>query len=160
MECRAPQYYKKNQSKWRKPLILIKKSMVQRIQTVFMFLFVLSAGLNFFLFPSEKIVFEPLMEGNSDASPYVSFLLSLIVLVNIALYKKRMLQVRINQLVWAIYTLFWGGFIYMVLKHQAANFNLYILDLLIAFAGEVALLMANRFIRKDENLIRSLDRLR
>ena len=33
-------------------------------------------------------------------------------------------------------------------------------DLLIAFIGEVALLLANHYIRKDEALIRSLDRLR
>jgi hypothetical protein len=48
----------------------------------------------------------------------------------------------------------------MIIQHQADNFNQYLPDLMIAFAGEVVLLLANRFIKKDEALIRSLDRLR
>jgi hypothetical protein len=63
-------------------------------------------------------------------------------------------------MVWVLFTLFWAGFVYLVIQHQADNFNQYIPDLSIAFVGEVALLLANRFIKKDEALIRSLDRLR
>ncbi len=134
--------------------------MIQRIQTLFMLLFVLATGVNFFLFPSEIIVFEPLMGDKADASSYVSILLSLIVLVNIGLYKKRTVQIRINQVIWVLYTLFWGSFVYLIIQHQPDNFNQYLGDLMIAFAGEVVLLLANRFIKKDEALIRSLDRLR
>lgn len=134
--------------------------MIQRIQTIFMLLFVLAGGVNFFLFPSEMIVFEPLMGNKADSSPYVSILLSLLVLINIILYKKRTLQILVNQMVWVLFTLFWAGFVYLVIHHQADNFNQYIPDLSIAFVGEVALLLANRFIKKDEALIRSLDRLR
>ena len=134
--------------------------MIQRIQTVFMLLFVLAGGVNFFLFPSEIIVFEPLLGENVDASPYVSILLSFLVLINIGFYKRRMLQLRINQLAWVLYTLFWGSFVYMIIPYHANSFNQFLPDLLIAFLGEVFLLLANRFIRKDEALIRSLDRLR
>jgi len=134
--------------------------MIQRIQTVFMLLFVMAGGVNFFLFPSEIVVFEPLLGGDVDASPYVSILLSFLVLINISFYKKRMLQLRINRLAWVLYTLFWGSFVYMIILHHANDFNQFLPDLLIAFIGEVVLLLANRFIRKDEALIRSLDRLR
>ena len=134
--------------------------MIQRIQTVFMLLFVMAGGVNFFLFPSEIVVFEPLLGGDVDASPYVSILLSFLVLINISFYKKRMLQLRINRLAWVLYTLFWGSFVYMIILHHANDFNQFLPDLLIAFFGEVVLLLANRFIRKDEALIRSLDRLR
>lgn len=134
--------------------------MIQRIQTLFMLLFVLATGVNFFLFPSEIIVFEPLMGDKADSSPYVSILLSLIVLINIGLYKKRTVQIRVNQVIWVLYTLFWGSFVYLIIQHQADNFKQYLPDLMIAFAGEVVLLLANRFIKKDEALIRSLDRLR
>lgn len=134
--------------------------MIQRIQTVFMLLFVMAGGVNFFLFPSEIVVFEPLLGGDVDASPYVSVLLSFLVLINISFYKKRMLQLRINRLAWVLYTLFWGSFVYMIIRHHANDFNQFLPDLLIAFIGEVVLLLANRFIRKDEALIRSLDRLR
>ncbi len=134
--------------------------MIQRIQTVFMLLFFIAAAVNFFLFPSEIVVFEPVLGEKVDSSPYISILLAILVLVNIGFYKKRKLQVRINQLVWVLYTLFWGSFVYFTLQNTTEGLNLYLPDLLVAFVGEVALLLANRYIRKDEALIRSLDRLR
>ena len=134
--------------------------MIQRIQTVFMLLDVIAAAVNFYLFPSEIVVFEPVLGEKVDSSPYISILLAILVLVNIGFYKKRKLQVRINQLVWVLYTLFWGSFVYFTLQNTTEGLNLYLPDLLVAFVGEVALLLANRYIRKDEALIRSLDRLR
>ena len=134
--------------------------MIQRIQTVFMFLFVLTGGVNFFLFPSELVVFEPFLGENTGASPYVSLLLSLLVLINIFFYKKRVLQLRINQLIWVLYSLFWGSFVFMIISYFPNDYNPFLPDLLIAFVGEVVLLFANHFIKKDEALIRSLDRLR
>ena len=134
--------------------------MIQRIQTVFMILFVLTGGVNFFLFPSELVVFEPLLGENAGASPYVSVLLSLLVLINIFFYKKRVLQLRINQLIWVLYSLYWGSFVFMIISYFADDYNPFLSDLLIAFVGEVVLLLANHFIRKDEALVRSLDRLR
>ena len=134
--------------------------MIQRIQTVFMFLFVLTGGVNFFLFPSELVVFEPLLGENAGASPYVSVLLSLLVLINIFFFKKRVLQLRINQLIWVLYSLYWGSFVFMIISYFPNDFNPFLSDLLIAFAGEVVLLFANHSIKKDEALIRSLDRLR
>ena len=134
--------------------------MIQRIQTVFMLLFVLTGGVNFFLFPSELVVFEPFFGENAGASPYVSLLLSLLVLINIFFYKKRVLQLRINKLIWVLYSLFWGSFVFMIISYFPNDYNPFLPDLLIAFVGEVVLLFANHFIKKDEALIRSLDRLR
>lgn len=134
--------------------------MIQRIQTVFMLLFVIAAGVNFFLFPSEIVVFEPVLGENVDSSPYISILLAILVFFNIGFYKKRRLQVRINQLVWVLFTLFWGSFVYFTLQNATEGINLYLSDLLIAFVGGISLLLANHYIRKDEALIRSLDRLR
>jgi hypothetical protein len=134
--------------------------MIQRIQTVFMLLFILTAGVNFFLFPSEIVVFEPVLGEKVDSSPYISILLAILVFVNIGFYKKRRLQVLINQLIWILYTLFWGSFVFFTLQNTKEGLNQYLPDLLIAFVGKVALLLANRYIRKDEALIRSLDRLR
>ena len=134
--------------------------MIQRIQTVFMLLFVLTEGVNFFLFPSEIVVFEPVLGEKVDSSPYISILLAILVFVNIGFYKKRRLQVLINQLIWILYTIFWGSFVFFTLQNTKEGLNQYLPDLLIAFVGKVALLLANRYIRKDEALIRSLDRLR
>ena len=49
--------------------------------------------------------------------------------------------------------------VYLIVQ-QGKEFSPYLADLGLAFVGEVALLMANRYIAKDEALIRSLDRLR
>ena len=68
--------------------------MIQRIQTIFMLLFVTTAAVNFFLFPSEIVVFEPVLGEKVDSSPYISILLAIVVLVNIGFYKKRKLQER------------------------------------------------------------------
>ena len=70
-----------------------------------------------------------------------------------------MLQLRINQLC-GFYILFSGVvFLFCFAKYNRGS-NSYLPDLLIAFVGEVVLLFANHFIRKDEALVRSLDRLR
>ena len=90
--------------------------MIQRIQTVFMLLFVLAAGVNFFLFSSEIILFKSVLGENVDSSPYISFLLAILVFINIGFYKKRMLQLRINQLVWVYIHFFWGSFVYFTLQ--------------------------------------------
>lgn len=134
--------------------------MIQRIQTIFMLLFVTTAGANFFFFFSEEIIFQPLLGDQSGSSPYISFLLALVVIINIGLFKKRPLQIQMNRFVWILHSVFWGGFVYLILQHQADQFSNYLPDLLLAFLGEVCLLLANRYIRKDEALVRSLDRLR
>lgn len=132
--------------------------MIQRIQTIFMFLFIAVGAVNFFFFPSEEMVFAPLLGDHVDFIPYVSLILAFVVLINLFLYRKRLLQIRINQIVWLFYTFFWGYFVYLAL--QTDNLSHYLPDLLLAFLGEVSLLLANRNIRKDEALVRSLDRLR
>lgn len=134
--------------------------MIQRIQTLFMLLFVLIGGGNFFLFPLEAIVFEPILQAESSLSPYVSLILSFVVLINIGLFKNRLLQMRINQLVWVLFTLFWCGFVYLCIQYQTNGLSQFLPDVLLAFIGEVSLLLANYYIRKDQALIRSLDRLR
>ena len=92
--------------------------MIQRIQTVFMLLFVIAAGVNFFLFPSEIVVFEPVLGEKVDSSPYISILLAILVFVNIGFYKKRRLQVLINQLIWILYTLFGEVLFFLLYKTQ------------------------------------------
>ena len=79
--------------------------------------------------------------------------------VNVFLFKHRNRQLLINRVVWVVFTLFWGSMVYLIVQ-QGKEFSPYLADLGLAFVGEVALLMANRYIAKDEALIRSLDRLR
>ena len=125
-----------------------------------MLLFILMGVANFLFFPSEKIVFKPHLEGSEGSIPYVSFLLSIVVFINLFLFAKRKIQLRINQVVWVLFTLFWGSFVYMIFQNPVLHLSSFSLDLLFAFLGEISLLLANRGIKKDEALIRSSDRLR
>ncbi len=81
--------------------------MIQRIQSLYMLLFIVLGVVNFFYFPSEKILFESLLATNGKWAPYVSLILSAGVFVNLFFYSKRSLQLIINQLVWVLYVLFW-----------------------------------------------------
>jgi len=83
----------------------------------------------------------------------------LIVLVNIFLYNHRMRQIRVNQVVWVLFSLYWGALVYFIVQTNQ-HFSPYLPDLGLAFVGEAMLLLANKYIKKDEALIRSIDRLR
>lgn len=134
--------------------------MIQRIQSLYMLLFIFLGVANFLFFPSEEIVFKALLEGSEASTPYVSLLLSLAVLTNLFLFTKRKIQLIVNQVIWVLFTLFWGSFVYLILQNPTVHFSNFSMDLLLAFLGEVSLLLANKAIKKDEALIRSIDRLR
>jgi len=134
--------------------------MIQRIQSLYMLLFIVLGVVNFFYFPSEKILFESLLAANVKWAPYVSLILSAGVFVNLFFYSKRSLQLIINQLVWVLYVLFWGSIIYLITQEAEFHLGNHLIELLLVFAGAISLLLSNRSIKKDEALIRSIDRLR
>ena len=133
--------------------------MLQRIQTLFLLLFCGVSLGNFFFFPVEIDVFSRPFGQQAALLGYMPLVLTVIIFATIFLYKQRPRQVLINRVVWVIFTLYWGSFVYFILQ-SGNSFALYLPDLSLAFVGEVALLLANRFIKKDEALVRSLDRLR
>lgn len=134
--------------------------MLQRPQTLILMIFCALTGSNALFFPLEELVFSTLLNSSASYAPWVSLLFGSVVFINIFLYEKRPLQIRINQFIWVAFTFFWGSYVYLVIQYYRNSFSDFFPDLLIAFLGEVSLLIANRFIRKDENLVRSLDRLR
>jgi hypothetical protein len=134
--------------------------MIQRIQSLYMLLFIVLGVVNFFYFPSEKILFESLLATNGKWAPYVSLILSAGVFVNLFFYSKRSLQLIINQLVWVLYVLFWGSIISLITQEAEFHLGNHSIELLLVFAGAISLLLSNRSIKKDEALIRSIDRLR
>ena len=134
--------------------------MLQRPQTLLLLLFCALATTNAFVFPLEEQVFSFLLEASASYAPLISLLFVLLIVLHVFLYTNRPLQIRINQLVWLLFTLFWGSYVFFVLQQYSESFSVYLPDLVLAFFGELCLIFANRFIRKDENLVRSLDRLR
>lgn len=154
--------------------------MIQRIQTIYLLLVAILIG-TFYFFPFASFVIEQdmsichlsisgLIPDASGAKPLflvkpVIILLSLILLVDIvaiALYKRRMLQIKICI---ASIVLLVGlqGLLYYYINvagHQLGSAPSYKLIFVFPLISAVLTYLAIRGIAKDEALIRSLDRLR
>ena len=128
--------------------------MLQRIQSIYLFFYAILAALCFWTFPSINEGMNAINEVR-----YIPLGLSLLVFLSIFLFTKRKIQLRLIQLVFAAHSIFavcyvYGiGFIKMIEKIHLSSGIFFVLGLL--FLG-----LAHRAIKKDEALIRSLDRLR
>ncbi len=158
--------------------------MLQRIQTVFLILVVLfMAGILFFnIWVGETgegyANFTPfyleISEGDSEAnteliySPYVIIAVlavasATLALVEITKFRNRLLMIKLG----ALNSLFMAAtVVIMVLfsnnigeSYQVAS-SQYGISLFLPVAAMICNLLANRFIRRDEKLVRSADRLR
>ena len=133
--------------------------MIQRLQTLFLLVFCLTSAATYFLFPVEHALLSKVAGAQADLLIQLPLGCALVIFVNIFLFNHRKRQLLINRLVGVVFTLFWGSLVYFIAQ-QDQSFTYYIADLGLASAGEVGLLVANRYIAKDEALVRSLDRLR
>ena len=146
--------------------------MIQRIQTVFLFLAVVALGL-FLWMPLIKTEFPPFNESVAgwDVRHYfngwIYFINPILVgtamvltLINIFLYKNRELQMLIC---WFSIVFIGAAAAYVYYKYQtkvAPGFVLYTSWNALAGVAVLFEILALVYIRKDENTIRSLDRLR
>jgi hypothetical protein len=150
--------------------------MIQRIQTVFLFLSAVSLGL-FLWFPLinvEAKAFNDNMKGWEIGHtlpvadvPYIIFFNAILTgtaigltLINIFLFKKRSIQVL---LCWSsiLFIACAEGFVYY--KYQTKIFMGDVIFTpwnILALVAGILQILAFIFIRKDEALIKSLDRLR
>lgn len=159
--------------------------MLQRIQSVFLFLVAVFgvlaltfpiaefAGemdmLRFYLYSVENL--SPAPFGNA-ASVYGrwftlplalgQFVIILIAFITIFQYKRRMLQNRLNLLNIFLNVLLIGGIFYYVSMLETATGATadYQIATVFPLVSLVMIFLANRYIRKDEKLIRSANRLR
>ena len=155
--------------------------MIQRIQSLFLFL-VFVSGLATFFFPiasfwgsmyviklsalgvEEQFQYDAEWP-NTILLPVVMGLISFLAFVTIFLYKRRMVQVRLIRFNLLLNIVYLGLiFFYYVPELEAltqTNAD-YISEpgIYLPIASVIFLILANRFIMKDEKLIRSADRLR
>jgi len=160
--------------------------MLQRIQSVFLFLVVVFGVLALLLpiasFAGEMGVFKfylyavvdlsPDPFGSAVLSPFGrwftlplaigQFVIILIAFITIFQYKRRMLQVRLNLLNTFLNVLLIGGiFYYAHLLETASGATAdYRIAAIFPLLSLVMIFLANHYIRKDEKLIRSANRLR
>lgn len=153
--------------------------MIQRIQTVFLLLSLLSMGLLFF-FPyanleqKDSVIVEFSIKGaeltkDNEKLDYNVLPLTIIVVlsccitfITILLFKKRMIQIRLSFLN-IILQLGTAGmmyyFVYSANKSFGESFSVNVM-LVLPLVAAIFSFLAIRAIAKDEALVRSIDRIR
>lgn len=141
--------------------------MLQRIQTIYLLMVIICMVLTFVfpitaLIPEEQIPVDVFLR--IDNFPILSAIIAFVTLLTcviIFLYKKRKLQVQLcwfsNVLIILFYALFFflPGF-----ENLSSTFQSIKIGVVFPLIGLIFNILAILFIKKDEKLIRSLDRIR
>jgi drug/metabolite transporter (DMT)-like permease len=151
--------------------------MIQRIQSVYLLLVALLMAATVFCPLLEltgegefSYIFSPLGIGQLFAVQYPTWgvvffagLSALFALVNIFLYKKRKLQMRVGTLTSLLILLFYITF-YVYFNTYTAKYELtfssFQFGLVLPIIALIFNILAILRIKKDENLVKSLDRIR
>ncbi|MEZ4859260.1 MAG: DUF4293 domain-containing protein [Flavobacteriaceae bacterium] len=136
--------------------------MLQRIQTVYMIFSILVMGLLYIWFPvvedaSKTLVIsktEPLVLG-------LVFVPVIVTLLSIFNFKKRQQQFVLNRLSILLNFVLLGVFVYRSLKVSGETLvSEKGIGVLLPIISIVFLVLANKAIKRDEDLVKSVDRLR
>ena len=131
--------------------------MIQRIQSVYLLLLTVSSSLGlFFLPPLEIIDFSSSTKTLIETYLIVSIVLSVLTLF---IFKYRKVQLLINRLHLTLQIFIFLALIYYGLTQLVTGYD-YLIYLLMPVQAIFFIVLANSAIRKDEALIKSIDRLR
>jgi hypothetical protein len=119
--------------------------MIQRIQTLWLLIVVVLAVLLFFYPATES--YPCLLSGASASAALLAF-------ITIFLYKKRKVQIGLS---YVLFILLLAYLVFVFVITDVADYSWY---LLIPFVATDFPILAIQAIKKDEQLVRSLDRLR
>ncbi|GAB4395485.1 MAG: hypothetical protein OHK0053_03750 [Microscillaceae bacterium] len=162
--------------------------MIQRVQTIFLFVVVLSMVLCFFFPIWEKqntstqektslnlfsLKYEKKTEkGEKAAQTTSTFYLALLAaaaaataLYSIFRYDNRLTQMKLGLLNSLLMSIMLALSVYFITYYGEKSFpkpefGTYLVSFYLMIAGLISNLVANRFIRRDENLVRSSNRMR
>jgi len=130
--------------------------MIQRIQSVYLLLLIVSSSIGlFFLPPLEIIDFSFSTKTLLETYLIVSIVLSVLTLF---IFKYRKVQLLINRLHLTLQIFIFLALIYG-LTQSVTGYD-YLIWLLMPVQAIFFIVLANSAIRKDEALIKSIDRLR
>jgi hypothetical protein len=137
--------------------------MIQRIQTVYLLVVLVILGVLPFVFP-----LFTMSDGNefrfmNDSFYTVLFGLSTtLTLISIMYFKKRQHQFVLNRLTIILNLILLGLFVYrsLNLSGEAVQVSEKGIGMFLPIVAIVFLALANRAIKKDEDLVKSADRLR
>ena len=136
--------------------------MIQRIQTFYLLIVGLVSGiLPFFLNLWVEVGGKEVFAQDEVLVSLIFYVVTVLAVVSIVLYKKRQNQFVVNRLNMILNLFLLGFFVYrsLVLSGET-NVSEKGIGMLIPVFSIVFLVLANRAIKKDEDLVKSVDRLR
>ena len=136
--------------------------MIQRIQTLFLLIVGLISGvLPFFLNLWVEVGGKEVFAQDQVLVSLVFYVITVLAVVSIVLYKKRQNQFVVNRLNMILNLFLLGFFVYRSLSLSGETVvSEKGIGMLIPVFSIVFLVLANRAIKKDEDLVKSVDRLR
>ena len=136
--------------------------MIQRIQTVYLIVVILLTGvLPFWINLWSDASGSEIYAANEIIVSLVFYVSAVLALVTILLFKNRKNQFVVNRLNMILNLFLLGLFVYRSLNLSGeSNISEKGIGMLIPIFSIVFLVLANRAIKKDEDLIKSVDRLR
>ena len=137
--------------------------MIQRIQTVYLLIALVILGVLPFVFPLFTMSDGKEFRFMNDSFYTVLFGLSTtLTLVSIMYFKKRQHQFVLNRLTIILNLILLGLFVYrsLNLSGEAVQVSEKGIGMFLPIVAIVFLALANRAIKKDEDLVKSADRLR
>jgi len=136
--------------------------MIQRIQTLFLIIVALLSGIGPFVVKLWDNDLGEAVFALDNLPVLVAFLvLSVLAIIAIFLYKKRQNQFVLNRLNMILNLFLLGFFVYRSLNLSGGTaVSEKGIGMLIPVFSIVFLVLANRAIKKDEDLVKSVDRLR
>lgn len=144
--------------------------MLQRIQSVYLLLVSLVSGALVFLFDLWKDTNQQSVSLSSLIRDFeypffgivVAFILvALLAIISLFCYKKRLLQLNLNRINILTNLILFGFLVYHLLNISGETIiSEKGIGSFLPLASIVLLFLANKAIQKDENLVKSVDRLR
>ena len=131
--------------------------MIQRVQSIYLLVAAIISLASYFIFPKLDLFFINMSLMDYFIIPYLFFCFFMSTL-NIFLFINRKLQLNINKFQLLIHLFVLIVFFYFFYQEKMLNPDL--IWTLTPISSIVFLSLANKGIKKDENLIRSIDRLR
>ena len=131
--------------------------MLQRVQSLYSlgYIFITLLYCLSFLIPFEVNPNTPLW-----VLSYTPYLFAILAFVSLFLFSKRKVQIRLNIFI-LLSSLGYESFAFIQAFEQFETLKeLVLIHCALVFLSWIFLLLANRYIKKDEALIRSVDRLR
>ena len=131
--------------------------MIQRVQSIYLLVAAIISLASYLLFPKLELFFINMSLMDYFIIPYLFFCFFISTL-NIFLFTNRNVQININKFQLLIHLFVLIVFFYFFYQEKMLNPDL--IWTLTPISSIVFLSLANKGIKKDENLIRSVDRLR